>query len=157
MLACGIWHGAAWSFVAFGVAQGLSVVVTHWFRDVRGATPEKDARTPLWLRAVAVVATFHFVAISFVLFRAPTVARAVAVWQRLPTLTTYHPNLHRGLLLVLAAAVFLQWSPTRMYEAAKRSFIRVPAPAQAAVLFALALALREAAASEAVPFVYFQF
>ena len=32
-----------------------------------------------------------------------------------------------------------------------------PAPVQALVLFAVALALREAASADAVPFVYFQF
>lgn len=157
MVVCGVWHGAAWSFVAFGAVQGASVVAAHWFRDLVGATPEKDARSPVWLRALGVIATFNFVAFTFVLFRASSVTGAVAVWSRLRTLTTYHPNLHEGVLAVVVAALLLQWSPSHMYRASKRLFTRIPAPAQAAALFGLALALREMAATEAVPFVYFQF
>ena len=47
--------------------------------------------------------------------------------------------------------------PRSLYDRTREWFIRAPAPVQACVIFAVALALREAASAEAVPFVYFQF
>jgi hypothetical protein len=47
------------------------------------------------------------------------------------------------------------WLPERWYVATRESFVRMPAPAQGAALFCAALALREMASAEAVPFVYF--
>lgn len=33
MLLCGVWHGAAWTYVVFGCVQGLGVALTHWAKE----------------------------------------------------------------------------------------------------------------------------
>lgn len=33
MLLCGIWHGASWTYVVFGITQGLGVALTHVVRE----------------------------------------------------------------------------------------------------------------------------
>jgi D-alanyl-lipoteichoic acid acyltransferase DltB (MBOAT superfamily) len=106
---------------------------------------------------LGVVANFTFVALTFTMFRAASLDKAWAMYERLLSLTTYTPNLHQNVLLVILGALLLQWTPRKIYDRARELFILAPAPVQATVLFAVALALREAASSEAVPFVYFQF
>ncbi|HUS14589.1 MAG TPA: MBOAT family protein, partial [Chloroflexia bacterium] len=80
----GLWHGAAWHFVAWGAYQGVGLVALRWMGD-RGAAPAMgpplpgpdDAR-PARLRrmrlslrsALGVAATFHFICLGWVLFRA---------------------------------------------------------------------------------------
>jgi hypothetical protein len=91
------------------------------------------------------------------MFRAASLDKAWAMYERLLTFTTYTPNLHRNVLLIILGALVLQWTPRSLYDRAREQFIRAPAPRQALVLFAVALALREAASADAVPFVYFQF
>jgi alginate O-acetyltransferase complex protein AlgI len=157
MLICGIWHGAAWCYVIFGAIQGVAVAVTHWWRDARGKVGDSDERMSPVARAAAVFATFTFVALTFALFRAESLDKALALYQRLPTLTTYHPNLHGSILAVIGGALVLQWSPQKLYPRVRDTFIQIPAPAQAGLLFLIAVALREVASTEAVPFVYFQF
>ena len=73
------------------------------------------------------------------------------------SLTTYTPNIQRNVMLIILGALVLQWSPRRLYDRARELFIQAPAPVQAAVLFCVAIVLREAATAEAVPFVYFSF
>ena len=157
MVLCGIWHGAAWCYVLFGVIQGIAVALTHWARDAQGKVSDSDERMSAGVRVITVFATFTFVALTFALFRAESVEKALALYQRLPTLTTYHPNLHASILAVIGGALILQFSPQRLYPYVRDTFIRIPAPAQGVILFLVAVALREVASFEAVPFVYFQF
>jgi D-alanyl-lipoteichoic acid acyltransferase DltB (MBOAT superfamily) len=73
----GLWHGAAWSFVAWGFLHGLYLCVNHVWRDlVARVTPglrERVSGLPLVrapLYALSVVLTFAAVNFAWVLFRA---------------------------------------------------------------------------------------
>ena len=79
------------------------------------------------------------------------------MYERLLSHTSYTHNLHPGVLAIIVGAVVLQWSPRRVYDRARELFIHAPAPLQAGALACVAVALREVASAEAVPFVYFQF
>lgn len=83
----GIWHGAHWTVILFGVLQGLFVLGEKIFRPW---TAGFSARTGLdgrpWLhRIVRIVVTFHLVLITWVLFRANSMADALVVFQRTVT------------------------------------------------------------------------
>jgi len=215
MVICGIWHGAAWTFVIFGGFQGVGVAGTHWYHELlegervrwklAGAAavslaawaatrylalatgrPGLEVMMVIliggawlvgalvalakWLAGrgygrwiahgatvLGVISTFTFISLTFVLFRAANMDLASAMFMRLVSLTTFTPNLHRNVLLIIVGALVLQWIPRSLYDRSREWFIRAPAPVQAVVLFGIALALREAASAEAVPFVYFQF
>ncbi len=62
MLISGLWHGAAWTFVAWGGLHGLGLVVCHLWRKQKRRMPSILA----WL------ITFNFVNIANVVFRAQT-------------------------------------------------------------------------------------
>ena len=50
MLAAGLWHGAAWTFVAWGGINGIILVVERWFEDrkrKRGRVVEKRSTSPI--------------------------------------------------------------------------------------------------------------
>ncbi|MEA5557587.1 MBOAT family O-acyltransferase [Nodularia spumigena] len=81
MLVCGIWHGAAWTFVAFGLLHGIYLIVQHhWSKRFR---LRHDA--PGWRRAFrcgwARVMTFMAFAFSLVLFRSSDFASAWLVFS----------------------------------------------------------------------------
>jgi alginate O-acetyltransferase complex protein AlgI len=77
MIIAGVWHGAAWSFVVFGVLQGLAIVINHINRKLKFAIP------PLlgWLF------TFHFFSFSLVIFRSVQWQDAVKVYKGMLGLT----------------------------------------------------------------------
>ncbi|MFO0549180.1 MAG: MBOAT family O-acyltransferase [Polyangiaceae bacterium] len=157
MVVCGIWHGAAWSFVLFGVIQGLAVAASHFWFDRRGKKPHDAGDNGVKpSKVLAVLVTFVFTTLTFVLIRAP-LDRALLLYKQLLAGSTFTPNITKPIVLMIAAGFFLQWSPKSLYEGAKRLFTAAPAPAQAAILFVLAVVLREVATTDRVPFVYGQF
>ena len=71
MLVSGLWHGAAWTYVLFGLAHGVALVINHAWRY------KKWPMAP-WLGGVL---TFLFVSFSLVIFRSPQLADTLAIWQ----------------------------------------------------------------------------
>ena len=74
MLLGGLWHGAAWTFVAWGGLHGLYLVVNHgWERARRHLGFTKS--TPV-TRAASRLTTFLAVVLAWVFFRAQTFGEA---------------------------------------------------------------------------------
>jgi alginate O-acetyltransferase complex protein AlgI len=140
------------------ILLGLLLVGGAIFGAVVWALEKALGEAARWpVRVLSVAANFTFVALTFTMFRATSLDVAGAMYERLITFTIYTPNLHRNVVLIILGALVLQWAPRNLYDRVREGFIRAPAAIQAAVLVAVAFALREAASADAVPFVYFQF
>lgn len=74
MTIAGLWHGAGWTFVIYGMLHGAALVVNHVWKKNR----KKKKKLPTWL---AWFITFNFVNISFVLFRAKDLTEAWNVFK----------------------------------------------------------------------------
>jgi D-alanyl-lipoteichoic acid acyltransferase DltB (MBOAT superfamily) len=157
MLLGGLWHGASWTFVFWGFLHGGALALTRAFQRWRGTRESDENHDPLWLRVLLGLATFHFVCLAWVFFRADSFGKALTVLRQIFTLTTFHPNLHGKILAIMALGLVTHLLPHGLFDRLKGAFIRLPAPAQAACLFGAAIALREATTSAVVPFLYFQF
>jgi alginate O-acetyltransferase complex protein AlgI len=78
MLLGGLWHGAQWTFVAWGGFHGVALCVER----VLGVGRERSApRGAIVLARVAL--TFTLVSLGWVLFRSPTFAVALSVYRSL--------------------------------------------------------------------------
>jgi len=70
MLLGGLWHGAAWTFVAWGALHGVYLVVNHLWRSVRRSLVVNNAAL-VWLgRLAAHAITLIAVLVAWSLFRA---------------------------------------------------------------------------------------
>jgi len=69
MLLGGLWHGAGWTFVAWGALHGLYLVINHLWRSAG----LRCGRVPGWML------TFAGVVIAWVFFRADSIASAEAI------------------------------------------------------------------------------
>jgi alginate O-acetyltransferase complex protein AlgI len=83
MLLGGLWHGAAWTFVAWGALHGTYLVVEHALRARWGA-PKRQVEGQSHKAALVpdvahIVATFLLVLVAWVFFRAASVADALAL------------------------------------------------------------------------------
>lgn len=153
--AIGMWHGAGWNFLLYGLLHGGVVGLERYFRNRGGPglAAVLDARARA---AFAIVATFLFVASSRILFRADDfdAARSFvgALWDNAAAPT---PLPLPG-LVALGAAVLLHWVPKSWPVQLKRSFVRSPAPVQACLTLGLILgALATSPGSSS--FLYFRF
>jgi D-alanyl-lipoteichoic acid acyltransferase DltB (MBOAT superfamily) len=72
-LVSGIWHGANWTFILWGVINGLGNIFNRLF-----------GRFFKWVpKAVKVVITFVFSTFAWSLFRAESISQATKLWERL--------------------------------------------------------------------------
>jgi alginate O-acetyltransferase complex protein AlgI len=75
MVLGGLWHGAAWNFVAWGAMHGAGLAVNHVWRDLAG---RRGIALP---RHLGLGLTLLFVIVAWVPFRAETISDAFQVWR----------------------------------------------------------------------------
>jgi alginate O-acetyltransferase complex protein AlgI len=72
MLLCGLWHGAAWSFVIWGGFHGAGLVIQRvWSRLVKKQRTVKKV-----MKVIGIPLTFYFVSAGWIIFRATDSATA---------------------------------------------------------------------------------
>jgi alginate O-acetyltransferase complex protein AlgI len=68
----GVWHGATWNFVIFGLLNAVGVSAAKlwevWLIQRRGQKGFKQYMQSEWVRVLAVVGTFHFVCLTILFF-----------------------------------------------------------------------------------------
>jgi D-alanyl-lipoteichoic acid acyltransferase DltB (MBOAT superfamily) len=83
MLASGLWHGAAWTFVSWGVVHGFLLIIQRQIGSrIRALYPQ----TGLFARgsiAAQIIIVFIAVAATRILFRAPDLDRAARVFENI--------------------------------------------------------------------------
>jgi alginate O-acetyltransferase complex protein AlgI len=147
MLLGGLWHGASWTFLAWGGLHGAGLALE------RRLGP---ARRP-WLGRLL---TFHLVALCWVFFRAPGFSDAFAVLGRLGAWTTRPTGLLApGLVALVLAGTAAQLIPAGRLAPPLRAALGRLAPAtQGAALAAGLVALLAVAPNLGTPaFIYYQF
>jgi D-alanyl-lipoteichoic acid acyltransferase DltB (MBOAT superfamily) len=110
MLLGGLWHGASWTFVAWGGLHGGALALTRAYQNWR----ERRGRTASQSRAVrlsCVLLTFHLVCAAWIFFRAETFQKAWSMFAQLSTFTTHHTNLDPRVVAVLAIGLLGHWAP----------------------------------------------
>ena len=69
MALCGLWHGAAWNFVVWGLYHGLGMSLFRVYRKKGTALINIVEKLPaLPVKIVSVLITFHFVCFGWVFF-----------------------------------------------------------------------------------------
>jgi D-alanyl-lipoteichoic acid acyltransferase DltB (MBOAT superfamily) len=155
MLIGGLWHGAGWTFVAWGAIHGTALVAERWWHERPGFV--ERPWTP-WRRAWHRFVTFQVVCFGWIFFRSDSFADA---WDLIVRLVTAwgepSPLVTGSVLAAIAVGIGSQYLPRRLPLAIMARFSRLTLPAQAAVL-SLALLVTHAMGPEGVaPFIYFQF
>ncbi len=157
MILGGLWHGASWTFVIWGLYHGLLLLLQRVARAALGRLGGAGD----WTRSAAVragvgVATFLAVCLGWVWFRAPTAHGAVAVFRGLFTLRpTAEVSLEMTTAMVLIGA--LAAGHVVAVAGARLSFAaRIPALARGGV-WAVAVAACWLLATRGELFIYFQF
>ena len=151
-LVSGLWHGAAWTFVAWGGLHGLFLVVHRMLSGGKAAVENK--RDWRWL--LSVVFTFHCVLFAWIFFRAHGFGQAFAfingivALRGMETLGTVLPSILIPWLLLFA--IDIPQFMAKEHTALLRWPIAVRNVAIAGMLFLIFLGLGTRA-----PFIYFQF
>jgi D-alanyl-lipoteichoic acid acyltransferase DltB (MBOAT superfamily) len=157
MLFGGLWHGASSSFVLWGFAHGLLLCVEKAL-----AGPLQRLRATRGGRVLAVVVTFHLVALLWIPFRsgsltlsADIVRRIASDFQPAHVLSVLHA---RALLLAtLALGMLLASTSLAPIERLAERFARAPLLLRAALALGAIQLTLELRSADIQPFIYFQF
>jgi len=112
MLLGGLWHGAAWTFVAWGALHGFYLLIVHAWHALRRALGHDLSRSTLFGRLCARTLTMLAVIVGWVLFRAGSFDAAGRVLAGMAGLNgVLVPEEYRALLGGLAPLLeSLGWS-----------------------------------------------
>lgn len=80
MLLGGLWHGASWNFVLWGLLHGVYLSIERIFDY-----PKKVSNKSWWIRLSAGLLTFHLVCFSWIFFRSETFDKASIIVRRIFT------------------------------------------------------------------------
>jgi alginate O-acetyltransferase complex protein AlgI len=164
-LLSGLWHGASWNFVAWGLLNGLAVLPgVLWPRGARATArdvPGGDRDLPSFGAVLAMTGTFLFVCVTWVFFRAATLPDAIAVLARIaagPWTIGAWTAAVRGLAhvaLLLPGFVAVEWVFRR--ERHPLQWTALPRPLRWAGYTAVVWFTLWQAQAAAGAFIYFQF
>ncbi|HNR77855.1 MAG TPA: MBOAT family O-acyltransferase, partial [Parvularculaceae bacterium] len=141
MLLGGLWHGASWTFVAWGGLHGFYLAAERWIRSQSGVQGDPAGA---WNRFALALATYFLVNITWVFFRAETFEGAARILAGMAGLAAEPaavlPTVHMvKVAVIVAGMVAVQWlMRNRSLEAVvARTPWWLTAVAVAAMLFAV--------------------
>jgi alginate O-acetyltransferase complex protein AlgI len=147
MLLAGLWHGAAWTFVAWGGLLGCFLIIER----IIGYNPVKP-----WPRIIGIIVTAHLICISWVFFRAHDLMSAVLYFRGMAdlrtlfTLGTLFTVLKSLFLVVLFIVIEILSKPGTFLKLRHRGYLIF-----SAVLYIFLFLLFGSFVEH--PFIYFQF
>lgn len=147
----GLWHGANWTFVAWGLLHGVFITASHMLRDwSKDATPSRIRSLAGW------TLTTTLVCLAWIPFRAPNFETAWLYFRHL-TGTPGERIVVSGLIAAAFAAFVVDHVFGWMSEHRERWLRAIPAPAWGVGYAALVILLLHAVPRQPAPFIYFQF
>jgi D-alanyl-lipoteichoic acid acyltransferase DltB (MBOAT superfamily) len=135
MVLGGLWHGANWTFLAWGALHGVGQVTGHLrrtYRERQGFAAESDTA---FAKVRQRFFTFQFVSLGWLFFNSSSMSSAFTMIGRLFTGWLQPSPLVTPLLVAtIAGVIALQYVPRRVVDNAIAAFARAAAPVQIAAL-----------------------
>lgn len=83
-LASGVWHGARWGYVVWGVTHGIYLAVSVYWKPHQEKLHKALGLEKTWvLRVWQIIVTFHLICFSWIFFRAQSLSDALYVVNNL--------------------------------------------------------------------------
>jgi len=166
----GLWHGASWTFVVFGLYWGLVLAGYLYWQERHASAAASGAAqgggTNGSLAAVlSVLVTFVIVLVGWVLFRADSLTTAWYIYAHLFSTSgagdVMRPDVvDTSVLWMMVFGLFAVDCLYRFRPAWVDGLLAVPAyqrPVRLCLVFAIVLSYLVALQTKLVPFIYFQF
>ena len=156
----GLWHGASWNFVVWGMLHGIALAVHKMWITLTGS--RVGDRGAWWRQTLNVIITFHFVCFCWIFFRNADFTNSATMLTQITC--SFHGELLPQLLAgywkvfaLIALGYLLHFTPARLEQQAKAVMARAPFWAYVAVMVAAIYLAIQMRSTEIQPFIYFQF
>ena len=167
----GLWHGAAWNFVVWGIYHGLCLVAHREFTEIKTKLPMFDR---FWkskiFHLLSVFMTFNAVSVGCVFFGMPNISQAFGMIKRMLLLQPIFSGIggHHFLILrpelplivpvtvtMTIALVLLNYPLSQLIQ--KKALAPIPVPVKSVWWAGLVVFMVMFSTNATQPFIYFQF
>lgn len=159
-LLSGIWHGANFTFIVWGILHGLAIsyeIATQNFRRYL---------LKLWGKSfhafLSILLTYAFLTFTFFFFNAPSIESTFTMFDRI--LTEFHGELffkwyqeYQMVAHILLIGVVLHFIPTSWKNFFENQFISVHWTLKILVIVSMVIVIYQFKTLGSIPFVYLQF
>ena len=157
MLLGGLWHGASWKFVFWGVLHGMALVVEKFFKQLIKLPKNKV------VRFFQVLLTFHFVVFAWLFFRAKDFETAFQITQNIRKLTFDIVQWqviilgYKNVFILLLIGFVWHFLPIKIIDGLRSTFHKIPLLLKALLFGFIFWIIYATASAGPQPFIYFQF
>jgi alginate O-acetyltransferase complex protein AlgI len=158
MVLGGLWHGAAWTFVAWGALMGIGQSFGHLrrsSRERRGLPPVAEGPVRAWVQRIL---TFQYVCLGWVFFNASGMSQAFSVLGRvLSGWGEASPLVTPLLVVTVLGTIALQFVPPLSVARLQAAFSRQRTAVQVGLLGFALLGITTFGPVGVAPFIYYRF
>lgn len=162
---CGVWHGAAWTFIAWGVLHGAYLLGHNLMSGIGGrvSTWLDLQRFPFAVKLFNVFVTFHLVAFSWIFFRAESISDALYIAGNLFTDFNLSLKFDMGMsgyefsIAILAIALMEIFHMIQRHGSIRHMLARKPRWMRWAAYYGLIASILMFGEFSLKEFIYFQF
>jgi len=160
MFLAGLWHGAGWTFVIWGLLHGTYIAINHGWRSLTLAKPFLMIASPLLLRRAL---TFIAIVIAWVMFRSENIPTAINIIGAMFELDFTATKQDIKNIIIISIGLFLVWfTPNSNEIHSRRSegssiMYRLSSSIISPIAFSIVAFIAVIYLSRAQEFLYFQF
>lgn len=164
MTLCGLWHGASWNFVIWGMLHGMALLVHRVYKKVAGKEKNHENQDPFtqpfsfikYLQEFSsILVTYIAVCIGWIFFRAPDLESVVMVVNRIISGAEGIRWIHVSFYLI--APWFFIWHMIPNDEVVKQRLIGFDSYGRLTLFIAMVMMIFLFSPIGSSPFIYFQF
>lgn len=162
-LICGIWHGAGWNFIYWGLLHGLYMAISLLLQKPKTFIYKKLRiyNTP-FLKFFQIIITFHLIAFSFLIFRTPDTQIIKDALSQIYEF--FHAQVFIQFIeempMIFALLVIgygFHFLPEIVEKKAQKIIVALPWIGKAVLLAAVIWIAAQFKSADIQPFIYFQF
>lgn len=159
MLIGGLWHGCGLKFIVWGAMHGIGLAVVHAFHSLRKnrGWGEPSGKMGWVCKGLALLLTFHVVALLWVFFRAADWGSACHFISGLCSFGKVGESFSALALLVVICGLAVQTGGTYVYSLFSRFQARLPWYVQGLMAGVLGCLIMNMGPEGTLPFIYFSF
>lgn len=158
MVLGGLWHGASLRFIIWGAIHGAALAIEKLFRNLFAFQPKANRL----FKGLSIFVTFNVVSFAWIFFRLESNEKVRQFFYQVGN--HFVPNnawsdwtAYKNVLFVFIMGLLLIWTPFRLKEKIRGSFIASPVVIQIFVSILLLTIISFVAQSSLQPFIYFRF
>lgn len=153
----GVWHGAAWTYILWGVSHGIAIA---WDTATQKSRKKISSFIPKFIyNFISIILTMIFLSLSVVLFKSADLTKAGEVYLMIftkfdPALFAQFASLYLYPVIVMALALILHYLPQHATEGVISLFTRLNWVFKVMVIVVFSILIYQVYVSASQPFIY---